>query len=171
MARIDNLKQYEQMCNAYEARILELESELNHVQQEYDELSFKYQEAVSQIETSEKHLIDAEPRDLEKTHNSYRASCISIGKIIKTMRIESGLTQKELSENIGINIRLLQQYESGERHPKFERLCMIARSLNFPIADLVNEVVKISEEFFGDYLGDKKKMGSQIETHEEEENG
>lgn len=51
MSRIDNLKQYEQMCNAYEARILELESELNHVRQEYDELSFKYQEAVSQIET------------------------------------------------------------------------------------------------------------------------
>jgi len=35
--------------------------------------------------------------------------------IIKKLRIESGMTQRELSEKAGINIRHLQKFESGER--------------------------------------------------------
>lgn len=162
MSRIDNLKQYEQMCNAYEARILELESELNHVQQEYDELSFKYQEAVSQIETSEKtHSIDAKPKDLKKIHNSYCATCIYIGKYIKKLRIESGLTQKELSEMVGIDIGLLQQYEQGVKLPETKKLYMIGKALNFPTVAILETLADFSENFF-----DQKN-----ETHEEEENG
>lgn len=150
MSRIDNLKQYEQMCNAYEARILELESELNHVQQEYDELSFKYQEAVSQIETSEKHFVDAKPRDLKKIHDSYCASCIYIGKYIKDMRIASGLTQKELSEMVGIDIGLLQQYEKGVKFPESDKIYMIGKSLNCPTVAFLDGVAKSCEKFFDD---------------------
>jgi len=35
--------------------------------------------------------------------------------IIKKLRIESGMTQRELSDKAGINIRQLQKFESGER--------------------------------------------------------
>lgn len=85
MSRISNSKKYNDMCNSYEARIMELESERDYLQQmldethdtlsmeysrlckEYDDLSLKYKNVLSQIETEgggEKRWKEPEDRTL-----------------------------------------------------------------------------------------------------------
>lgn len=49
--------------------------------------------------------------------------------LLKQIRKERGLTQQQLADRIGIHDRLLQRYESGNRNPKYERVCEIANAL------------------------------------------
>lgn len=45
---------------------------------------------------------------------------------IKEMREKIGLSQKKCADEIGVTLRAWQNYEQGEREPKFESLCKIA---------------------------------------------
>ncbi len=67
MSRISNSKQYNDMCNYYESKISELESELNGVSfqydvlcREYDELNLKYLDLVSIVNSMEDKLSQIE---------------------------------------------------------------------------------------------------------------
>lgn len=48
---------------------------------------------------------------------------------IRQIRLLRELTQKQLSVLTGINVRLIQQYESGDRSPKEENLLKLANAL------------------------------------------
>ena len=50
---------------------------------------------------------------------------------LKTIRIDSKLTQAALSERVGIDITAIGKYESGERRPSVETAKKIAAELNF----------------------------------------
>lgn len=47
-------------------------------------------------------------------------------------RERRGLTQKKLSEDVGVSDRMIKAYESGDKHPTPETLDQIARVLAFP---------------------------------------
>ncbi|MBE3586531.1 MAG: helix-turn-helix transcriptional regulator [Thermoanaerobacter sp.] len=53
-----------------------------------------------------------------------------IGKRIKELREQLGLTQEELAEKVGISRSALANYESGLREPKGDILVRFANALN-----------------------------------------
>ncbi len=52
-----------------------------------------------------------------------------VGRRIRTIRIEEGLSQTELGEKVGLNSNRVQQYENGARNPKFELCKKFAEAL------------------------------------------
>jgi Zn-dependent peptidase ImmA (M78 family)/transcriptional regulator with XRE-family HTH domain len=49
-------------------------------------------------------------------------------------RERRGLTQRKLSELVGVSDRMIKAYEAGEKNPTAETLGVIARELRFPIS-------------------------------------
>lgn len=50
----------------------------------------------------------------------------NIGYRIRTQRICKGITQKQLSEDLGISISSVSMYEAGNRRPEYEVLVKLA---------------------------------------------
>ena len=68
---------------------------------------------------------------------------MEIGKRIATIRKQKGLSQKELSEKIGLkSVQGLQKIEYGDFHPKKETLQKIAKVLGVSIIELDDELKK-----------------------------
>ena len=49
-------------------------------------------------------------------------------------RERRGLTQRKLSELVGVSDRMIKAYEAGEKNPTIETLNVIARELQFPVS-------------------------------------
>lgn len=74
--------------------------------------------------TSKKPAVNkrsAEPRDVE------------IGKRIRALRLERGLSQTELGELVGVTFQQIQKYERGANRVSAGRLQRIAQVLETPI--------------------------------------
>lgn len=61
---------------------------------------------------------------------------MSIGENIKKIRVDAGLTQKELGERLGITSQSIAQWETGRREPKYQSMVKIADALNVPVSSL-----------------------------------
>lgn len=81
----------------------------------------------------------------------------NIGKRIKEIRKQKGLTQKELGIRLGVSQAVIAQYESGKRNPKIETLRRIAEVLNVPISELDSNSLLTVE---------LKKPDGEIETRQ-----
>ena len=83
-----------------------------------------------------------------------------IGTKIKNRRKDSGLTQEELAEAIGITYQQLQRYENGKSNLNTDRLQAIANVLDVPITYFFEEStggkIKIMERDHT-YLSSKEK--------------
>lgn len=62
---------------------------------------------------------------------------MDIGKKIKQLRKEKGVTQKQLAERTGIATITIQQYEANKYKPKIEKLRQIAIALDVPLWTLL----------------------------------
>lgn len=58
------------------------------------------------------------------------------GDMIRKIRLEKNLTQKQLGDLCGIADSNIRKYESGKQNPKIETLEKIANALNVPISSL-----------------------------------
>ena len=63
----------------------------------------------------------------------------SVGEIIKKLRIERGLTQKQLGELCEMAYSAIRRYENGRANPKIETLQKIANALNVNVSELRND--------------------------------
>lgn len=78
---------------------------------------------------------------------------MTVGEKIRDIRVEKGMTQKELGEALGVSVQTISAYESGRRRPKVETLSRFADALGVPYS-----------EFFGldgaesDYQRNYQKM-------------
>lgn len=54
------------------------------------------------------------------------------GEVIKQSRLMHGLSQRELSERIGISYRQLMSLENGKSYPKYETLISLVEALHIP---------------------------------------
>ena len=63
---------------------------------------------------------------------------MTIGERIKRIRLENGMTQKELGNKCGIADSAIRRYELGGANPKMETLKKIAVALNVSFEDLVD---------------------------------
>ncbi len=61
-----------------------------------------------------------------------------IGRRIRAIRTEEGLSQTELGEKVGLNANRIQQYENGARKPKFELCKQIAGALDVETSALLD---------------------------------
>lgn len=64
-----------------------------------------------------------------------------IGRRIRAIRMERGLTQAELGAGVGLNADRIQKYENGARKPKFDLLKEIAYVLGVETIALLDPVV------------------------------
>ena len=53
-----------------------------------------------------------------------------VGRRIRTIRNEEGLSQRELGDKVGLNANRVQQYENGARKPKLELCKQFAAALD-----------------------------------------
>lgn len=59
---------------------------------------------------------------------------------LKGVRLEKGLTQKQLAEAANINIRVLQHYEQGTKnfdHARLDTILKICLALDCKLADII----------------------------------
>jgi transcriptional regulator with XRE-family HTH domain len=67
-----------------------------------------------------------------------------IGKSIRRIRHELGVTQEELAEQVKVTCRQLQRYEYGKNKLPIEQLQAIAQVLQVPVAHFFNEPEPVS---------------------------
>lgn len=62
------------------------------------------------------------------------------------LRETSQLTQAELAESIGVNLRTYQKYEYMQAEPSLEKIGLIAHSLNVEVEDLFKDGTRPASE-------------------------
>lgn len=60
---------------------------------------------------------------------------MTVGEKIRDIRVEKGMTQKELGEALGVSVQTISAYESGRRRPKVETLSRFADALGVPYSE------------------------------------
>ena len=63
---------------------------------------------------------------------------MTIGEAIRDARKKAGLTQKQLSDKLGVSAVNISQLENDMREPKLETLGKIALALNTSVAEMIN---------------------------------
>jgi transcriptional regulator with XRE-family HTH domain len=71
---------------------------------------------------------------------------VSLGNEIRTRRKKRGLTQQELSENVGIHRTYLADVERGCRNVSLYNICRIATGLEVSVAELFSSINTRVEE-------------------------
>lgn len=79
---------------------------------------------------------------------------IHVGKLIRQIRREAGLTQQHLAERVGIKFQQIQKYETGANRVSASRLWDISRVLNVPVG-----------RFFDGYVQEERKNGHMEEAN------
>ena len=64
-----------------------------------------------------------------------------VGRRIRAIRQEEGMSQGDLGEKVGLNANRIQQYENGARNPKFELCKQIAEALEVEASALLDPQV------------------------------
>ena len=64
-----------------------------------------------------------------------------IGRRIRAIRTEQGLSQGELGEKVGLNANRIQQYENGARKPKLPLVKQIAEALEVEASSILDPQV------------------------------
>ncbi len=62
----------------------------------------------------------------------------SLGNKIKELRKKKGLSQEELAENAGLNLRTIQRIENNKNEPRGKTLHLICRALGINAEDLLD---------------------------------
>ena len=70
---------------------------------------------------------------------------MNIGKTMKELREERGLSRKEVAAELGITVTALWKIENGRVRPKQETLFAYCRAMGFPLAYFYNKSFTISD--------------------------
>ncbi|SFF68251.1 Helix-turn-helix [Clostridium cadaveris] len=91
----------------------------------------------------------------------------SIGENIRKIRIEKGLTQKELAKKSGVSLSALNKYEREDRIPKIDAIEKISEALNIQIDYLLGktEFKKFDSQIM---LDDIKHLIEKTDNSDEE---
>ena len=80
-----------------------------------------------------------------------------IGKRIKDMRIEKGLSQQELGDLLGVTKVSVCGYENGTRTPSLDTFNLLAEVFNTTTDYLLGREIVIRDEENQEYLGNISK--------------
>ena len=94
---------------------------------------------------------------------------MTTGAKIRKYRLEKGLTQKELSEKLGVSGSFIGQYENDTRTPKMATLNKIANALEIDSSCLISDPpitfeVPMAEvvEYYGPFISDVEKNFNKL---------
>jgi transcriptional regulator with XRE-family HTH domain len=73
---------------------------------------------------------------------------VQLGKKIKQLRLDRGLTQTELGKRIGVSYRQIQKYENGSNHILASRLYDLAKALSIDVANFFTDMHADSPEAY-----------------------
>lgn len=76
------------------------------------------------------------------------------GLTVKALRQQKGLTQEQLGERSGLNIKYIGNVERGESNPSLRSIAMLCKGLEISITDLfslLENVPKVRENFLANY--------------------
>lgn len=65
---------------------------------------------------------------------------MSIGKNIRTHRLEKGISQKELAMRSRISIHKLEKFENNEAVPSLQVILNLSSALECPASDLIEQI-------------------------------
>ena len=85
-----------------------------------------------------------------------------IGKRIKDMRLEKGMSQQELGDLIGVTKVSVCGYENGTRTPSLETFCILADIFETTTDYLLGREVPIVNEETGKYVASVSKDDIEI---------
>lgn len=68
-----------------------------------------------------------------------------LGQFIKENRENANLTQKQLSENLNVDIQTVVAWENCEKLPELDVVVSLAKELNITINELLTQEVKKEE--------------------------
>ena len=68
---------------------------------------------------------------------------------IKELRQRKGISQEELAEKAGLNLRTIQRIENGETDPRGDSLKKIAAALGVPPNEVIDWTVQEDRQFLG----------------------
>lgn len=91
---------------------------------------------------------------------------LSLGENIKSNRLKKKLTQKKLAETIGVSTITIQNYENNRREPNIETLLLIAKALEVPVSELLNEECEENNELLR-LIIDKKNLDVEVDIKED----
>lgn len=74
---------------------------------------------------------------------------MSIGERLKTLRLEAGLSQKQVAETLKMSKPIVSQYESNQRTPSLGKLIRFSHFYNASL-DYICENVDEKGALFGD---------------------
>ena len=91
---------------------------------------------------------------------------LSLGERIRTIRKNKKITLKELGVMIGVSEQAIGQYERGERELKYKTLLLIAKALEVPVSELLNEECEENNELLR-LIIDKKNLDVEVDIKED----
>lgn len=98
---------------------------------------------------------------------------MTLGKVIQTARKQTGITQVELGEKLGVSGSMIGQWENDLRNPKPATVGRIAGALGEPFMKLFLEYIKEFEEKTDDKLqairAEDEALCKELSTLREEE--
>jgi transcriptional regulator with XRE-family HTH domain len=65
---------------------------------------------------------------------------VSLGKRLKALRAEHGLTQERLADASGLHVTYIAGIESGRRNPSLNSLSALAQGFGISLSKLLEEV-------------------------------
>jgi len=71
---------------------------------------------------------------------------IAFGKVLRTARMQAGLTQEQLGLEAGIQRKYVSELELGQKSPSLETVLKISSAIAIPPGALVTLVVSALEE-------------------------
>ena len=91
-----------------------------------------------------------------------------IGRRLKKIRVERGLTQKEIASKVGIDFTYIGKIERGEQLPSLKKLIKIGDALSVPLCLFFvdEDMARVIEVCFsvGECLINSKKYGELIRS-------
>ena len=98
-----------------------------------------------------------------KSHNRKKTPArIAFGALLKSKRIELGLTQEELAERAQLHYTYVGSVERGERNIAFENIIALARALKISPKELMPTGEKIQKPNSQHTISEKKAFGNLI---------
>jgi transcriptional regulator with XRE-family HTH domain len=70
----------------------------------------------------------------------------AFGKALRSLRLQAGLTQEELSARVGIGVAYLSRLENGHRGARWHTVARLMRALDATLGDLERALTEVDRE-------------------------
>lgn len=92
---------------------------------------------------------------------------MDFGSKLKELRKTKKMNQKDLAEVSGVSISAINKYESKLREPKKEQLIKIAKALEIPLSELIDDDINIntkpqSDDYLSELLKDTIEINNVV---------